>query len=75
MRKLKDIEKEFIDSYRSDDGQILYIKWCDVGEDNYYDYGEKLPKEFHIEPQYKYLLDDHRICLIECCDCEACGSW
>ena len=73
MRKLKDIEKEFPSSYRNDNGQILYIRSCDVG-DNFYDYGET-PKPFKIEPQYKYLLDDHRIRFYGCDECGMCSGW
>ena len=40
MKKLKEIEKMFPDSHRTENGQILVIKACYVG-DNFYDYGEE----------------------------------
>lgn len=73
MLKLKEIEKMFPESERSEDGQMLYIKACDVG-DNFYDYDDER-KAVVYDPQYEFLKDDHRICIVECCVCCGCSGW
>ena len=75
MEKLKNIEKEFADNcYRSDNGQVLFIKWCAVGR-NFYDYGEACPSKMDIEKKYKDLLNDPRIRFVKCEDCGECAGW
>lgn len=73
MRKLKEIEKMFSGCWRSDNGQIVYIKACEVG-DNFYDYGEE-PKDIAFDKEFTFLKDDFRIRIVECCDCCGCAGW
>ena len=73
MKKLKEIEKMFPDSHRTENGQILVIKACYVG-DNFYDYGEE-PRPVIFYPQYDFLINDTRIHILECCECYGCAGW
>ena len=75
MLELRKIEQMLPkDSYwRSENGQILFIQACAVG-DNFYDYGER-PKHPIFEGKYSFLENDPRICLVECCECCGCAGW
>jgi len=73
MLKLKEIEKMFYDTYRTENGQKLCIYACNVGE-NGYEYGEPEPPITYY-PEYEFLRNDPRILLIRCDDCCQCGSW
>ena len=74
MKKLKEIEKEFPHSWRTDNGQQLYIRWCEVG-DNFYDYGQAKPLKMKFDKKYEYLRNDPRIRFTTCEDCCGCAGW
>lgn len=73
MKTLKEIEKMFPDSYRSEDGQKLVLKACDVGN-NFYDYGEP-EKKLTFYPKFQFLQNDHRIIIEDCSICCGCAGW
>ncbi len=73
MKTLKEIEKMFPDSFRSDNWQHLFIKNCHVGN-GIYDYGEE-EKPINFKSEYLFLKNDPRIIILTCDNCCECGGW
>lgn len=77
MEKLKNIERKLdelgIDWFRSEDGQSIEIKACEIGN-NFYDYGEE-PTPIVFNKKYEFLKGDHRIHILDCQACCGCAGW
>lgn len=58
-----------------DNKEIILIKSCDLGENNFYDYGEKEPKLTIDNSKLEFLEDCDNVAIIRCCDCGKCSGW
>ena len=81
MKKLKEIEKylettvDYNCCCRSDNGQILCVKCCAIG-DNFYDYGDEPRNELKYDsPIMKEIANDPRVYIIMCEECCGCAGW
>ena len=68
MRFLEDNNVEYYEYDKS-----VGICACQIG-DNFYDYGER-PQAVVFDEKFKFLKDNPKVIILECCDCCGCAGW
>ncbi|NLA64220.1 MAG: hypothetical protein GX857_13605 [Bacteroidales bacterium] len=76
LEELEKLLKEKGISYTCYDEETgVRILSCALGEDNFYDYGER-PKKTKIDDKELRFLENHpKVTILECCNCCACAGW